>query len=83
MVCVSVVQACNCSVRGFWRVGGMAYHLLCLVEGLNFQGFVVLEPEYSLPLTGVVIVVKDMVESQTVRLTRASKQCNVRAFLPV
>lgn len=28
---------------------------------------------YTLPLTGVVIVVKDMVESQAVRLTRASK----------
>lgn len=60
-------------------MGGMAYHLFCLVESLNFQGFVLLEPVYALPLTGVVIVVKDMVESQTVRLTRASKQCKVRS----
>lgn len=46
---------------------------------LDFQNFALFDAGYSLPLTGVVTVVKDMVESQAGRLTRASRQWKARS----
>lgn len=79
MVCDSVVQCCNCC-SGYLARGRNGVSFVFTDRILNFQNFALFDAVYSLPLTGVVIiVVKDMVESQAVRLTRASKQWKVRS----
>ena len=78
MVCDSGVQCCNCC-SGYLARRRNAVSFVFTDQILNFQDFALFDAVYSLPLTAEVIVVKDMVESQAVRLTRASKQWKVRS----